>query len=133
MLDGAFFLAAAKGEGGEVVRLALAELVDTQRAGPQPERQPSAATEQEATHRVYRHQRRDLPEPVVTRESGGYRVTSAVVERLVSMTDLDSEEAVVMLQRRMRTAGVDAMLAAAGCREGDTVYIGAAEFEWQEG
>jgi Obg family GTPase CgtA-like protein len=39
---------------------------------------------------------------------------------------------VARLQQRLRGAGVDAALAAAGCREGDTVRIGDLEFTYAD-
>jgi GTP-binding protein len=59
-------------------------------------------------------------------------VRGEALEREVAMTDLNSEEAVARLQRRLRVAGVDAALAAAGCVEGDTVRMGHAEFTYLE-
>jgi GTP-binding protein len=50
------------------------------------------------------------------------------VLRIVERTDLDEEEAVAVLHRRLAAAGVDAALVAAGCQDGDTVRIGSAEF-----
>jgi Obg family GTPase CgtA-like protein len=44
------------------------------------------------------------------------------------MTDMESDDAVARLQQKLRTAGVDAALAAAGCADGDTVRIGELEF-----
>jgi GTPase len=64
----------------------------------------------------------------VSREGDVYRVTAAGIERLVAMTDMESDEAVGRLQQKLRTAGVDAALAAAGCVDGDTVRIGELEF-----
>jgi GTPase len=80
-------------------------------------------------HRVYRHQVRRTP-PIVSRESDAFRVSGRDIERMVDITDLDNEEAVARLQRRMRALGVDAALAGAGCAEGDTVRIGDAEFTY---
>jgi len=85
--------------------------------------EPSAAGE----HRVYRHSPR-RPAPAVSREGDVFRVTAAGIERLVAMTDMESDEAVGRLQQKLRTAGVDAALAAAGCVDGDTVRIGELEF-----
>jgi GTPase len=78
-------------------------------------------------HRLYRHTPR-RPTLAVSREGEAYRVTAAGIERLVSMTDMESDEAVARLQQKLRTAGVDAALAAAGCVDGDTVRIGELEF-----
>jgi GTP-binding protein len=48
------------------------------------------------------------------------------------MTDMESDEAVARLQQKLRTSGVDAALAAAGAREGDTVRIGELEFTYAD-
>ena len=80
-------------------------------------------------HRVYRHQARRTV-PIVTRDGDAFRVSGRDIERMVDITDLDNEEAVARLQRRMRALGVDAALAGAGCAEGDTVRIGDAEFTY---
>ena len=68
----------------------------------------------------------------VIREGGGFRVAGELVERMAGRIDLDNEEAVTRLQRKLAAAGVDAALAAAGCREGDTVFIGDAEFVYRD-
>ncbi len=84
-------------------------------------------------HRLYRHTPRAPETPRVTRDAAGaYVVTGSAVERMVERTDLAEDEAVVALQRRLRAAGVDAALAAAGCREGDTVRIAGAEFAYAD-
>ena len=48
--------------------------------------------------------------------------------RVFVWVDLDNDEALARLQRRLRVAGVDDALRAAGCNDGDTVRIGEAEF-----
>jgi GTP-binding protein len=78
-------------------------------------------------HRVYRHRPRRQA-PAVSREGDVYRVTADGIERLVAMTDMESDEGVARLQQKLRSAGVDAALAAAGCVDGDTVRIGELEF-----
>jgi GTP-binding protein len=90
-----------------------------------------ALTQPEAgEHRVYRHRSRQAP--AVSRDGEAYRVTSDGIERLVAMTDMESDEAVARLQQKLRGAGVDAALAAAGCKEGDTVRIGELEFTYAD-
>jgi GTP-binding protein len=83
-------------------------------------------------HRVYRHRPRRLGDVSVAREDDAWRVHGETLEREVAMTDLNSEDAVARLQRRLKVAGVDAALGAAGCVEGDTVRIGRAEFTYAE-
>jgi GTPase len=61
---------------------------------------------------------------------GVYRVRGKRVERLVAMTDLDSEEGVEHLQRQLDRLGVFEALERAGVEVGDTVQIGEWETEW---
>jgi GTP-binding protein len=122
---GAPLIAAADLDGtAELLELASA-LVGAARAAEleAAHSQPGEAGE----HRVYRHRSR-REAPAVSREGDVYRVTSAGIERIVARTDMDSDEAVGRLQQKLRTAGVDAALVAAGCVEGDTVRIGDLEF-----
>lgn len=67
---------------------------------------------------------------VVERENDGWRVRGAPAERAVAMTDLDNEEAVVRLQRRLIALGVESALTSAGARPGDEVKIGNSAFEF---
>jgi GTP-binding protein len=98
---------------------------------PGPAGRTGASGSAAGGHRVYRHIARAAETPRVEREpDGAYRVHAPAVERVVARTDLDEEEAVSSLQRRLAAAGVDAALAAAGCRDGDTVRIAAIEFTY---
>ncbi|HKR98948.1 MAG TPA: Obg family GTPase CgtA, partial [Candidatus Dormibacteraeota bacterium] len=122
MHPGAFYIAAQPGEGVAPLIEAAATLAERQRAS-----EPVPAP---AVHRVYRH-RGKRSEPVrVVREGELWRVESPDVERLVAMTDLESDEAVLRLQRALRSRGVDDALAAAGCSDGDDVAIGEFEFTY---
>ena len=62
--------------------------------------------------------------------SGEYAVRGARVERLVAMTDLENEEAVDVLVRKLVRMGLEQELEEAGVEEGDTVRIGAYEFTY---
>ncbi|MBV8195565.1 MAG: GTPase ObgE [Candidatus Dormibacteraeota bacterium] len=92
---------------------------------------PSPQIPQQSVHRTYTHRPRAAA-PVVTREVDAFRVSGAGIERMVATTDLDNEEAVARLQRRLRRAGVDDALRAAGTAEGDTVRIGESEFTFSD-
>jgi GTP-binding protein len=120
----AHFISAVNGDGCAALLEAAVHAVDVAKA-PATDRSSRGASER---HRVYRHTPRRRDAPVVTREGDAYRVSSASVERLVGMTDLDNDEAVMQLQQRFKAVGVDDALAAAGCIEGDTVRIGEHEF-----
>jgi len=61
---------------------------------------------------------------------GVYRVRGKRVERMVAMTDLNSEEGIEHLQRQLDRLGVFEALDRAGVQVGDTVSIGEWETEW---
>lgn len=61
---------------------------------------------------------------------GRWLVAGHVVERWVRDTDLDDELQVQRLQRRLRRAGVERRLVAAGARHGEDVRIGGHVFEF---
>ncbi|MGH7749356.1 MAG: Obg family GTPase CgtA, partial [Candidatus Dormibacteria bacterium] len=125
---GSLAISAAGGEGVEELLGRVATLVAEARLAPEVP-VPGLAP---AEHRVYRHRPRRLGDVSVIREDDAWRVLGEALEREVAMTDLNSEDAVSRLQRRLRVAGVDAALAAAGCVEGDTVRIARAEFTYAE-
>jgi GTP-binding protein len=67
----------------------------------------------------------------VAREEEGWRVIGPQPERAVQMTDLDNDEAVAHLQRRLISIGVERMLVDAGARRGDEVRIGTVAFDFE--
>jgi GTP-binding protein len=72
------------------------------------------------------------PEAVaVVREGGAWRVTGTRAERAVAMTDMDNDEAVTRLQRRLIAMGVERKLQALGASEGDEVRIGDVAFDFE--
>jgi GTP-binding protein len=77
-----------------------------------------------------RHVMRDEPISIV-REDKSWRVRGDLVERVVATTDLENEEALTRLQRRLVTMGVERELAAAGAHLGDEVRIGSAVFDFE--
>jgi GTPase len=60
---------------------------------------------------------------------GGYRVTGKGIERLVARYDLDNEDALAHLERRLRGIGVIGALEAEGFQLGDDVEIAGVAFE----
>jgi len=67
----------------------------------------------------------------VGREDDAWRVTGARPERAVAMTDLDNDEAVLRMQRRLIAMGVERLLQTAGAVAGDEVRIGDAAFDFE--
>lgn len=80
------------------------------------------------------------PEPDVETEDNwdvlqspeGLRVVGDKLERMVARTDLENSEALEMLHRRLRRKGVFNALRESGAKDGDTVFIGPAEFTFVE-
>ncbi len=68
----------------------------------------------------------------VVPENGAFRVSGKAVERMVAMTDLESDEAVRYLHRRLERLGLIQRLREMGAREGDTVLIGDREFSFTD-
>jgi len=88
----------------------------------------NGALESLPEHRVFR------PAPargfsVAAIEPGRFRVSGDGVERLVARYDLDNEDALAHLERRLRGIGVIRALEAAGFEPGDEVEIAGVEFE----
>jgi len=65
-------------------------------------------------------------------EDGGYRVRGEAIERAAAMTYWEYDENVRRFQRLIERLGIDKALRKAGVQEGDTVYIGDYELEWQD-
>ncbi len=63
---------------------------------------------------------------------GAWRVKSASIERAAEMTPWDQSGSVRRFQKLMERLGVDKALKDAGAQEGDMVYIGEYELEYQE-
>lgn len=120
-----FPISAATGEGCQALLDAAAALAERL---PQP---AAAIAPEGPAHRRYTH--RSQRAFAISREGEALRVTGAVIERMVARTDLENDDAVALLQRRLRRAGVDDELRAAGAVEGDTVRIGESEFLFSEG
>ncbi|MGA1077995.1 MAG: GTPase ObgE [Nitriliruptoraceae bacterium] len=116
-------VSAIDGTGLDGLRLRLGVLVDGLVRPPGEAPEPAAEGEPVVLRPTA------LEGPVrIEATPDGYRVVSRRVERWVAMLPLDLPEAVRHLQGRMRRAGVERALVAAGARAGDTVLIGPEEF-----
>ncbi len=98
-----------------------AELVKT---APRPEVQTTALP-------VYRP-KEDPQAFTVEHVADGWRVKGKAIERAAAMTYWEYEGSVRRFQRLLATIGVDQALREAGIKEGETVYIGDYELEWQD-
>lgn len=74
----------------------------------------------------------DARDFTIIREGDGWRVKGAAIERAAEMTYWEHESSLRHFHRLMEKLGVDEALREAGVSEGDSVYIGEYELEWQE-
>ncbi|HTT30299.1 MAG TPA: GTPase ObgE [Solirubrobacteraceae bacterium] len=81
-----------------------------------------------AEHRVFRPAAKRSYE-VVKVTDGAYRVTGKGIERLVARYDLENEDALAYLERRLRGIGVIRALEAEGFEPGDEVEIAGIAFD----
>ena len=117
--------------GAGLDELAAELLRRVPRQAPRPAGELAAEAEL-AEHRVFRpaaeHGWR-----VERLRSGGFRVSGEPVERLLARHDLDNEEALAHVERRLRRMGVVRALEDAGFEPGDDVEIGGVVFELDPG
>ncbi|MEA2506485.1 MAG: GTPase [Actinomycetota bacterium] len=67
----------------------------------------------------------------VERDGASWRVHGRRAERAVATTDMENEEAVSRLQRRLISMGVERLLGEAGAAPGDEVLIGTIAFDFE--
>jgi GTP-binding protein len=119
-----FGVSALTSKGLGPMLLAVGEMVFNLRA--------EAETESAAPEKVYASSAEDDRSFEVARLSGDhYAVVGGEVVRWVVMTDMENEEAVAHLQKRLAKAGVERALEEAGADEGDQVTIGPMTFDFE--
>jgi GTP-binding protein len=82
-----------------------------------------------AEHRVFRPRGVDRNYTVSPRAEGGFRVDGPAIERLVARYDLENEDAMAHLERRLRGIGVIRALESAGFEPGDEVELAGIVFD----
>ncbi|HDP69464.1 MAG TPA: GTPase ObgE [Actinobacteria bacterium] len=93
--------------------------------------EPIVKTGKKEIHRIYSYEKERLEEGfTVLKENDIFVVKGKRVERIVEMTDLDNEEAVIRLQNKFKTMGVEERLMEAGAKDGDVVKIGPITFDF---
>lgn len=80
---------------------------------------------------VYRAES-DPREFTITQTEEGWRVEGVAIERAAEMTYWEHYQSVRRFQRLLETLGVEEALRKAGVENGDTVFIGDYELEWQD-
>ena len=114
-----FAVSAATGLGLDaLVNRVAAMVADLRRevAAAEPERDLTETWERD-------RQRRDKRMVIRREERHVWRVSGAVIERMVVQTDWENDEAVAFLQHRFDRCGLDLQLAKAGAVNGDEIRI----------
>ncbi len=118
-----FPVSAATGEGMESMMLAVGEVVRKARLTMEVSTAPYQA--------VYVYSPpEDEDLSVEMTAPGEFTVHGKHVERMVVMTDMNNDESVGFLQRRLRHAGVEPALLRAGAVDGDSITIGTVSFDF---
>jgi GTP-binding protein len=120
-------VSAVTGEGIDAMVLSLGTSVRELRA------EAPAPTEEFEARYVVRAPEDDRSFDVRRIASDAFAVTGRGIERMVIMTELDNEEAVAYLQKRLARAGVEDALIAQGAVDGDEIEIAGATFEFATG
>jgi GTP-binding protein len=68
----------------------------------------------------------------IHKENDGWRVSGEAIERAAAMTYWEFDDSIRRFQRILQTLGIEDELRKMGAQEGDTVYIGDFELEWQD-
>ena len=88
--------------------------------------------EPEAEEGVKVYEAKEADDIKISRDiSGDFVVAGKSLEKLVAMTNFGNDEAVRRFQYIWRIKGIEEKLRAKGIKEGDTVHIGAMEFEYR--
>jgi len=117
-----YLVSAVSGEGLDALRWRIAAVVAAARTDEVHTFVP--------TERIVRLDEDERRVTVGRDDAGDYVVTGPGVERWVRMTPLDNTEALRYLQGRLRRAGVERALVAAGARAGDEAIIAGWRFEF---
>jgi GTP-binding protein len=118
--------------GLEQLTIELVRRVPLQAADPTAPSADQPPLEELAEHRVFRPTP-DRAYRVQQVDSGSFRVTGPGIERLVARYDLDNDDALAHLERRLRGIGVIRALEAEGFQAGDDVEIAGVQFELDPG
>lgn len=89
--------------------------------------------EPEASDELKVYEAKEDDEITVSRDvTGDFVLQGKSLEKLVAMTNFENDEALRRFQHIWRLKGIEALLKSHGVKEGDTVHIGAMEFEYKE-
>ncbi len=126
-----YCISALTGKGVESLKAAIASKVAKLRAASTNEATGTADVGEYDKVWELKREQRDEAFEVKKLGDNAFRVIGKQVERWVVQCDWDNEEAVIFLQHRLRRAGVESALEAAGAKDGDTIYIFECAFNFE--
>lgn len=126
-----FTVSALTGTGMEELRWALVEVVEQARADRVAEAEETQASGRGEVGVLVSEDPAAMAIEIGRDPAGRLLVRGPQPDRWVAMADLNNEESLAYLQRRLRRAGVQRLLEEAGAKEGDEIVVGSAIFEFQ--
>jgi GTPase len=117
-----FAISAVSGENTRDVLYRAAQLLEE--AG-------TSALDEQVEMPIYRPET-DPRDFTIRRESDGWRVSGASIERAAAMTYWEHDQSVRRFQKILQALGVEDALRKAGVQPGDSVLISEYELEWED-
>ena len=117
-------MSAIKGEGIKEIISALADLLD------EIPKENLYKNEKFESHVIYKF-KEEKPYKI-TKENDTWVISGDKIEKLVIMSRLDTDEAIMRFSNKLRKMGIDDELKELGAKEGDSIRIMEYEFEYKE-
>ena len=117
-------MSAIKGEGIKEIISALANLLD------EIPKENLYKNEKFESHVIYKF-KEEKPYKI-TKENDTWVISGDKIEKLVIMSRLDTDEAIMRFSNKLRKMGIDDELKELGAKEGDSIRIMEYEFEYKE-
>jgi len=115
---------------GDGIKKLIEEIVEMVRLHPRPSGTVSLVEPPMAPQRLKR--RGPLPVKIIElTDNSGFRISHANLEKAVARIDFEQDDALIKLARLLKRLKVEEALEEAGVMEGDKVYIGEVEFDFQ--
>lgn len=128
--EGLDYLTVSAMEGNGIPAL-IAQIVDRVRALPRPEGTTFLAPPEQLESQPRRKGRPDPVQIIRLTDGSGFRVEHANLEKAVQRINFEQEDALMKFARILKRLRVEEALEAAGAHEGDKVYIGEVEFDFE--
>lgn len=116
---------------GDQIPELVARIASFVRQHPRPKGQTRFFATQEITEETARSRMKIQVQIVRLADGAGFRVDHPYLEKMSRRYNFEQDESVIMFAKLLRKFRVETLLLAAGAREGDSVFIGDVEFEFE--